>query len=307
MKPFVTQWGLDPVFDSLLPKEQTRIADFPLRVAAEPVALEESATPVTVVGHRVQWDGERGLWYCDIELDPGRNYMPFVRFALVRYQPHSRPDAKVSRVVLAEFAQLLPRRAVALQRAGNAVTLTLRGPAPEMGSMKFPPESQYLNISFIPGPFGPPSETGRNRLEVVLQTRDETIDSDLAWSDAAVLTSSLLDPPGGEAPPPAAPITPAAPPAGGLTVRRTVVSAGLSHVLANAGVVAEAGLAELFDPALWKGTVTLPALSKPARLAIREFERFYSDRTVPERRGNQTLQRRVVEERLVYAEYFALN
>jgi hypothetical protein len=264
---------------------------------------------VTVVGHRVQWDGERGLWYCDIELDPGRNYMPFVRFALVRYQPHSRPDAKVSRVVLAEFAQLLPRRAVALQRAGNALTLTLRGPAPEMGSMKFPPESQYLNISFIPGLFGPPSETGRNRLEVVLQTRDETIDSDLAWSDAAVLTSTLLDPPGGAAPPPAAPVTPVAPPAGGLTASPTFASAGLSHVLANAGVVAAttAGVAELFDPALWKGTVTLPALSKPARLAIREFERFYSDRTAPERRGNQTLQRRVVEERLVYAEYFALN
>ena len=64
---------------------------------------------------------------------------------------------------------------------------------------------------------------------------------------------------------------------------------------------------ELFDPALWKGTVSLPALNKPSRLAIREFKRYYSDRTVPEHQGGRTLQRRVVEERLVYAEFFALN
>jgi hypothetical protein len=120
-KPFVTQWGLDPIFGWLLPREQPRIADFPLRAAAEAVSPAESTTPVTVVGRRVQWDNERGLWYCDIELDPGRSCMPFVRLALVRYQAHSRADAKVSRVVLAEFAQLLLRRTLAPERAGNEV------------------------------------------------------------------------------------------------------------------------------------------------------------------------------------------
>jgi len=67
------------------------------------------------------------------------------------------------------------------------------------------------------------------------------------------------------------------------------------------------GILELIDPTLWTGSVTLPALTGPSRLAVREFERYYSDRTVPEQRGNQRLQRRVVEERLVYAEFFALN
>ena len=321
MKPFVTQWGLDPIFDSLLPKEQTRITDFPLRVTAETVTLEESATPVTAVGHRVQWDGDRGLWYCDIELDPGRNYMPFVRLALVRYQPHSRPDAKVSRVVLAEFAQLLPRRALVLDRSRNTIKLTLRGPAPEMGSMKFPPESQYLNISFIPNPLGPPPETGRNRLEVVLQVRDAGVDSDLAWSDAAVLTSVLLDPPG-EGSRGGAPIARSgARPAGvsvatgpnltnvlsGAGVAVTPSAAGSPGAVAGPAVTLAPGILELIDPTLWTGTVTLPALTKPSRLAIREFERYYSDRSVPEVRGNQTLQRRIVEERLVYAECFALN
>jgi hypothetical protein len=78
----------------------------------------------------------------------------------------------------------------------STIKLTLRGPAPELGSMKFPPASHYPNISFIPSPLGPTSETGHNRLEVVLQVRDAAVDSDLAWSDAAVLTSTLLGPPG---------------------------------------------------------------------------------------------------------------
>ncbi len=41
--------------------------------------------------------------------------MPFVRLALVRYQPNALAAAQLSTVVLADFAQLLPRR-----RAGAA-------------------------------------------------------------------------------------------------------------------------------------------------------------------------------------------
>jgi hypothetical protein len=54
--------------------------------------------------------GERQLWYADIEIDAGPSYLPFVRLALVRYQPTSLPDAHLSRVVLAEFVQLTPDR-----------------------------------------------------------------------------------------------------------------------------------------------------------------------------------------------------
>lgn len=55
-------------------------------------------------------DKERGLWYCDVEIDAGQAYMPFVRLVLVRYQPHSLPDAHPSHVVLADLAQLTPER-----------------------------------------------------------------------------------------------------------------------------------------------------------------------------------------------------
>jgi len=64
---------------------------------------------------------------------------------------------------------------------------------------------------------------------------------------------------------------------------------------------------ELFDPAIWQGRATFAATDPaPYRLVVREFERYYTDRTIPERNGNRVLQRRVVEERLVYTEFFPI-
>jgi hypothetical protein len=40
---------------------------------------------------------------------------------------------------------------------------------------------------------------------------------------------------------------------------------------------------------------------------LREFERFYTDRTVPEVRAGAVRRRRVIEERLVYATLFELG
>ena len=45
---------------------------------------------------------------------------------------------------------------------------------------------------------------------------------------------------------------------------------------------------------------------KPARLVVREYERYDTDRTIPEFRAGATGKRRVVEERLVYTAFFGL-
>src|SRR5260221_10902739 len=47
-------------------------------------------------------------------MDPGGAYFPFVRLALTRYQPDSVADAHLSRVVLADFIQLLPDRSASI-------------------------------------------------------------------------------------------------------------------------------------------------------------------------------------------------
>jgi hypothetical protein len=240
--------------------------------------------------------------------------MPFVRLAVVRYQPNALAGAKISKVILCEFAQVLPRRRSTFTRTGAQVAFAFHGAVPEHGPMQFPLDSEYQDISFIPLP-GQATETGRNKVELVLQTRDPALDSDLAWSDVKVLASSLLAPASAVTTPvlqPAGPITApvvrpttvAAP--GPATVQRLAERIELATAV-NVGVVGPIDVGRLIDPVIWQTTVTLPDVAgKPARLAVREYERYYTDRTIPEVRAGATRKRRVVEERLVYTAFFNL-
>jgi len=332
-QPLVTQWGVDPFWDSPLPKTQMKTSDFPATVAWESVKLQEkpadSDPSVRVLGHRVHWDDERRLWYCDIELDPGASYMPFVRLALVRYQPNALSGAHVSKIVLADFSQVLPRRRATIKVDGDTVEAALHGPNPSFGPMKFPVDSEYQNISYKQEPH----ETGRNRVELVLQTRDPAIDSDLAWEDAAILASHVVGEGDGSSSS-----------AGGLlgnvidVVAAGRVAADVTGVASKvktsaralkstakevlgktvetraSGTVQLGSTVELgripdiagpilrLDPAFWEAAVTLAAADqRPRRLMLREFERFYSDHVLTERKTGQTDYRRVIEERLVFA------
>lgn len=126
LKPYVTQWGGDPIAGSPVGKPVLAPADFPrLQEKRGKLTLEEiGGRTVLVAAHAVEYDEQRQLWYCDIELNPGPAYFPFVRLALARYQPYSVevPAARnqplrnvhLSRVVLADFAQLTPDRTVTI-------------------------------------------------------------------------------------------------------------------------------------------------------------------------------------------------
>jgi hypothetical protein len=321
--PLVTQWGLDPLWDTALPKFRSRVEDFTARVTSEAVSLREApSTTVQVAGHRVQWDADRRLWYCDIEIDPGSAYMPFVRLALVRYQPNALDGAKISKVVLADFAQVLPRRRSTFTRNGAQLTFALHGTVPDHGPMQFPMESPFQDGSPIPV-LGVTGETGRNKIELVLQTRDPALDSDLAWSDVQVLASSLLAPaaaigpilPGGVTTPTVRPTVPAKPAAGkaskDLNERLELAAINLGTAITagtpTTGITTVGGgVLTLIDPTIWQTTITLPVVSgKPARLVVREFERYYTDRWINQV-GIGLHQRRVVEERLVYTAFFNL-
>ena len=85
--------------------------------------------------------------------------------ALVRYQPNAIFGAKISKVVLAEFSQILPRRRIVASKASGKLTVTLHGPDPQGGPLDATRDSAFQNVSFVNGPF----ETGRNRVELVLQ------------------------------------------------------------------------------------------------------------------------------------------
>jgi len=193
MQPFVTQWGRDPFWNSeggySMLQKGAKKEDFCAGVASEILPLQEmpsSQTQVMIVGHRVHWDGERKLWYCDIEFDPLKAYMPFVRLALVRYQPNALRGAKISKVVLTDFAQVLPNRRATVKVKGDKITAALYGPTPFSGPMVSNDELPSDDIK----KYG-----GRNRVELVLQKRDKSLNSDLDWEDTKVLAAQVVDPP----------------------------------------------------------------------------------------------------------------
>ena len=120
-KAYFTQWGMDPIWKTADLNYAPGTYHFPDRVAEDfNVSLEESAARlisgqpgrVNVAGFPVEYDPERRLWFADLNIETGDTYMPFVRLALARYQPHALVDAQISRVVLADFAQLTPDRSV---------------------------------------------------------------------------------------------------------------------------------------------------------------------------------------------------
>jgi hypothetical protein len=121
LQPFVTRWGIDPIWLSGLVHQTPTLHHFPdATVRATNLLLEENPEipagepkwGVAVAGHAVAYDSERQLWYCDITIDAGPSYYPFVRLALARYQPCSVAKTELSRVFTADCVQTIPERLV---------------------------------------------------------------------------------------------------------------------------------------------------------------------------------------------------
>ncbi len=175
-KPFTTRWGNDPIWHT---KNVTQLPlpYFPDAIANEfSLSLEEDAIKrVNVIGFPVAYDEERQKWYCDISFKAQFTYSPFVRLALVRYQPCALADAKLSRVVLADFAQLTNDRAAVVTADPyhpRQLKVTISG---------IKPTDPLPQVSPTPtSPVAAPT-----KIEVEIQQRDDTITGDLAWQPVA--------------------------------------------------------------------------------------------------------------------------
>jgi hypothetical protein len=170
-KEFITQWGLDPLWDagSVDPVPSTGSFAATARTALG-LTIEESPQTVDVAGYTVGYDAGRELWYCDVVFDDVPAYTPFVRLALARYQPSSIPGVELSHVVLADFAQLAPDRSASLALDPATATqarLVVGGLAPD----------------------GPAQST----VTVTVETRVSEIGSDLGWTPAAPDVASATE------------------------------------------------------------------------------------------------------------------
>ncbi len=130
--PLVTTWGADPAWAGEPTAQGPYIHQFPARTAVGTnISLPGQAEPAVVVGHTPAFDEARGLWYCDLQLNPGAAYQPFVDLALVRYQPYSVDGYHASSVVRPGFLQVLPDRTAALTWLpwSSTYAVSLRGPS----------------------------------------------------------------------------------------------------------------------------------------------------------------------------------
>jgi len=161
LESLITKWALDPISSSkklpegyLLPsKSHFKGYSYP---PDEPFMEEKFSTEelinsgnedllLSVVGYDVEYDEDQGLFYCDIHMDPGFSYMPFVRLSLSNFQKNSigsaivdpRLDCHLSRIVIADFVQILPNRYASVlfgrnegidtEPVGDNVTVSISG------------------------------------------------------------------------------------------------------------------------------------------------------------------------------------
>ena len=155
---YVTRWGADPLFSdsvgliaplsSMFVREEVAVGDttFVGGDVVHGLSLEEVEPyltqpgvqnppsmqhPVTIVTYDPQWDGQKRLWYCDVNINQIPAYSCFIRLALVRYQPFSLRHTECSSVSIATFAQLPCNRSIMVQREdGHKVSVKLRGTRP---------------------------------------------------------------------------------------------------------------------------------------------------------------------------------
>jgi hypothetical protein len=120
--------------------------------------------PITVCIFDVKPDASRQLWYCDIDMEPGTAYFPFVRLALARYQVNSISGAHLSPVVLADFVQLVPDRTASVvpdPQQANQVLVTVAG---------------------VQGSAGP---VRTSVVEVTVEETNPKVPGDLSWTPVA--------------------------------------------------------------------------------------------------------------------------
>jgi hypothetical protein len=174
-KTVFTQWGLDPLRLTGPLAGMPKLGDFPdAALSATALRIPETGRLVDVAGHSVGFDADRQLWYADITINAQGAHRPFVRMALVRFQPHSIPGVELSTPVLADFAQLTPDRSAILVNdpAAPAVyTLIVSGLAPKLTPT---------------APWGP-------QITVTIEQRRTDIGGDLGWEEVSANVASAIE------------------------------------------------------------------------------------------------------------------
>ncbi|QTN22206.1 hypothetical protein HZ992_18880 [Rhizobacter sp. AJA081-3] len=140
LEPFITRWGLDPLWGvaesnaciGSIPVEAFRkhtcdgISDlqnarasacFPVVDLRRAVSMKDhlasyrsESAKVALVLYEPKYDPPSRRYYVDVQIDERYTYFPFVRLSLARYQENALPGYELSELTVQEFVQLPPSR-----------------------------------------------------------------------------------------------------------------------------------------------------------------------------------------------------
>ena len=164
LRHLVTQWGRDPVVaGGRLAAEISMQFPAAAEVAGPLVLPELGGRAVRAATHHVAYDAAHDAYACDVEIRPGAAYRPFVHLALARCQLHALAGVELSPVVMLDFAQLAPDRALIVTRVADV------------------PGRHHVTVSGITyrGTAADPGRAGA--VDVVLQEREPSLPDELGW------------------------------------------------------------------------------------------------------------------------------
>jgi hypothetical protein len=305
---YVTQWGNDPIWQSpFVAGIAPRRSNFPLsRTQKDPAGawLPDGAQPqeadqppdgfrvdglippgvpsflggpVEIAPHDVYYDADRRLWYCDIEVDQGGSYWPFIRLALARYQPVSIDGAHLSEVVLADFMPLTADRWLNVNRTNNSSSIqlnvfgqTFSDSSGHQEAARAPSMSLFDRLTGTVTELTPVAVSPTSVIEAWVELLDPAKGEDFGWERIDVAPQAA-----------AAPATPR-PNVFEFEPADEVMRAMQLHRTRRFTDLAAEGLVGRVTAILklWEGHVELPA-SRPEgarfRLVVAEFEEYLVD------------------------------
>jgi len=287
MHPYVTQCGLDPIWETSNPQKTTNLTrsdfkgyeDHGTNYSLEELADVNQPKNVDVVGYEPDYNQERKLWFCDVQFNPDclTTYYPFVRLGLARFQPHSIPDsdAFLSQVVMTDYVQLAPTRELKVSKTASLKNtiefgVTLSGYAPKYSSKNDPPTLMT------------------NEVTVTLEMHDRSIPGELGWKPFSTMLPNILN--------------------------NKLLSSPTLNILGgttqNPGYYKLTASSSQGNPDLWTWNLNIQLpnqllmLEESFRFVVREYEHYWAD---GERDTSSNELTRKVEKRVVYTDIVALK
>lgn len=190
LEPFITRWGLDPLWGvaesnaciGSIPVEAFRkhtcdgISDlqnarasacFPVVDLRRTVSMKDhlasyrsESAKVALVLYEPKYDPASRTHYVDVQIDERYTYFPFVRLSLARYQENALPGYELSELTVQEFVQLPPARRASVAARPHVsgkghleVRVSLAGmqPAPPLTALHRRGTRVTAHLEYLPG------------------------------------------------------------------------------------------------------------------------------------------------------------